>query len=198
MNATISSRRFLAALAGASFAVVFGAVYFLERGNPGIDRFYLAPIALAALAGGTWLGGFAGLVATGLYAVAIDYSPRIPTADMPALQTGLRGVTFVLMGLLIGWLAAAARKQQHELTILAQRDRLTGLSNTRAFEAAIRRHLASQSQFLLLLARMEEPAAIDGTTERKLRTVSGALSGAARPSDELARIGDYEFAVFCG
>ena len=97
MNAVIPSRRVLIALAVASFTAVFVAFYFLERVGLGIAHFYYVPIALAALAGGAWVGGLAGLVATGLYAAAIVYSPRIPAAQAPTLQTGLRGVTFVLM-----------------------------------------------------------------------------------------------------
>ena len=195
MNAVIPSRRVLMSLAAASFAMVFAAFYFLERNNLGIAHFYYVPIALAALAGGAWVGGAAGLVATGLYAAAIVYSPRIPAANAPTLQTGLRGVTFVLMGLLIGWFATLTRKQHNELTVLAERDRLTGLPNTRAFEKAIAAHLAAGGQFALLVAHVEELAIEGGASERTLRTVGDTLAAAARPSDEVARISDSEFAV---
>lgn len=182
-------------LAAASFAAVFTAFYFLERGNLGIGHFYYVPIAFAALAGGAWFGGLAGLFATGLYAAAIVYSPRIPASNAPSLQTALRGVTFVLIGLLIGWFATLTRKQHNELTILAERDRLTGLPNTRAFEKAIVRHLGAGGQFVLLLAHVEELAVSGGASERILRTVGETLASAARSSDEVARTSDSEFAV---
>ncbi len=195
MNAVIPSRRALIALSLTSFAAVFTSFYFLERNSLGIAHFYYLPIALAALAGGAWVGGLAGLIATGLYAAAIVYSPRIPAADAPTLQTGLRGVTFVLMGLLIGWFATVTRRQHEELTLLAERDRLTGLPNTRAFEKAISQHLANGAHFALLLAHVEELAATGGASERTLRTVGDTIAAAARPSDEVARISDSEFAV---
>ena len=75
MHAAIFSRRVLAISAAVFFCVVFAVFYFLERSNLGLGHFYYLPIALAALAGGTWVGGLAGLTATALYATGVVFSP---------------------------------------------------------------------------------------------------------------------------
>src|SRR5205809_650934 len=64
-------------------------------------------------------------------------------------------VTYVTIGALIGWFAGRNRAMLAELSVLAERDVLTGLPNTRAFEAAITRRLAAGHGFALLLADMD-------------------------------------------
>ena len=183
------------ACAAACFGAVYTAFYFFEHGTLGLGHFYYVPIALAALAGGAWTGAAAGLAATSLYAAGVVLSPRIPASDAPTLQTAVRAVTFVSMGLLIGWFASATRRMHGELAMLAERDRLTGLPNTRAFEKAIGRQLAGGGRFVLLLAHVDELGAPVGASERLLRIVGDTLAAAAGVDDEIARISEAEFAV---
>jgi GGDEF domain-containing protein len=191
----IPSQRVLMVAALGSFGAVYATFYFVERGNLGIGHFYYVPIALAAIAGGTWIGGAAGVTATVLYAVGVILSPRIPSSDAPTLQTGIRAITFVSIGLLIGWFATATRRMHSELSILAERDHLTGLPNTRAFEKAIGRHLSVGARFVLIILHVEGLGVDSEVSERALRQVGDTVSSCAGPGDEIARIGDGEFAV---
>jgi len=111
------------------------------------------------------------------------------------LQTGIRALTFVSIGLLIGWFATATRRMHSELSLLAERDHLTGLPNTRAFEKAIGRYLTAESRFVLLIVRVEALGIDGGVSERTLRAVGDSVSACAGPGDEIARIADGEFAV---
>jgi diguanylate cyclase (GGDEF)-like protein len=112
----------------------------------------------------------------------------------------MRLVTFAGIGALIGWFASHNRVLVHELAVLAERDALTGLPNTRAFEAAIARRFEQGRPFALLLGdmdRLKEINDAEGHAEGNdaLRRLAGMLGSALRPEDELARVGGDEFAV---
>src|SRR4029077_14616701 len=89
------------------------------------------------------LGAPPGLAATGLYAGDVVLNPHIQSGEVLRLGTLTRAVTYVTIGGLIGWFAGRTRTMLAELRVLAERDSLTGLPNTRAFEAAITRRLAA-------------------------------------------------------
>ena len=67
----------------------------------------------------------------------------------------IRVLTYTSIGALIGWFAAHDRELVTRLQLLAERDYLTGLPNTRAFEAAVQRRLALKRPFTLLLGDMD-------------------------------------------
>jgi diguanylate cyclase (GGDEF)-like protein len=200
MNAAIHSRRALGALAWASYVPVFALFLLFERPGLGIGHFYYVSIALLALASGPALGAVGGVFATGLYVSGILLNPHIPPTDVLTLSTTIRGVTFVGMGALLGVFASRNRRLVAELRILAERDFVTGLPNTRAFEQAIDLRLASEEPFSLLLGDMDSLKEINdelGHAEGNdaLRRLSDLLERSLTAKDEVARVGGDEFAV---
>ena len=200
MAAALTTRRLLAGASCAVFVLVFIADAFWERPGLGIGHVFYVAIALAALAGGTRLGAVAGLTATALYALAIVIDPHIAPREVLTFAMVIRAVTFTSIGTLIGWYAGSNRQLVDELRVLAQRDQLTGLPNTRAFEAAITRRLEARKPFALLLGDMDALMSINSEQGRAhgndiLRALADILQEALGPEDEIARVGGDEFAV---
>jgi diguanylate cyclase (GGDEF)-like protein len=193
-------RRVLTLAAACAYAGVFAADAIWERPGLGIGHFFYIAIALLALSAGPLVGALGGALAAGLYSIAILIDPKVAPSEVLTLAMCIRAVTFISIGALIGWHAARNRRLVTELEILAQRDVLTGLPNTRAFEAAINRHLEAKTPFALLLGDMD--GLIDVNRERGrahandlLREIAGNLSRSLEPGDEIARVGGDEFAV---
>jgi diguanylate cyclase (GGDEF)-like protein len=198
--AAFTTRRVFVTASLALFALVFAADAMWERPGLGIGHFFYIAIALLALAGGARLGALAGLTGTGFYAVAILVDPHIAPREVLTFAMAIRAVTFTLIGALIGWYAGSNRRLVAELRVLAQRDQLTGLPNTRAFEAAITRRLDAGKPFALLLGDMDALMAINREQGQAhgndvLRALAELLSQALGPEDEIARVGGDEFAV---
>jgi diguanylate cyclase (GGDEF)-like protein len=87
-----------------------------------------------------------------------------------------------------------------ELRVLADRDVLTGLPNTRAFESAITRRLATGGAFALVVADMDTLKDFnrdEGFTAGNdaLRRLADRLASSLGPDDDVARIGNEEFAI---
>ncbi len=194
------SRRLLLSGACVSSALTFAAFDFYERPGLGIGHFYYLSIALAAMAGGATLGAFAGLIATGLYVAGVLINPHVPSHELLTAGTITRGVTYITIGALFGWFAARNRSMVDDLRVLAERDVLTGLPNTRAFESAITRRLSARRPFALLLADMD--ALKDFNREEgftagndALRRLADRLATSLAPDDDIARVGSDEFAI---
>lgn len=190
------SRRFFAVASAAVFVAVFVLFTLYERPWLGLGHFYYFAIALAALAGGRRVGVGAGLLAAGLYAAGVLVNPHVPSSEVPTLPTVIRAITFVAIGALIGWFAETHRRMVAELSILAERDAVTGLPNTRAFEIAVDRRLNSARAFTLLVGDID--ALDEGPNvgpDESLRALSDLLSRSLEPDDDIARIGGAEFAV---
>jgi diguanylate cyclase (GGDEF)-like protein len=111
----------------------------------------------------------------------------------------IRFVTFVAMGVLVGAYARTNTRLVEELSNLANRDLLTGLPNTRAFEAVIERRFSEKRPFSLLLGDVDSLGRTnDGGREvgdESLRALADLLLAAKRPGDEVMRVGGDEFAV---
>ena len=82
--AATSQRRVLFATAAVSYAVVFTCFVLFEVPGLGLGHFFYIPVALTALACGTWVGFGGGALAACLCALAILITPRLPTGDVLA------------------------------------------------------------------------------------------------------------------
>jgi diguanylate cyclase (GGDEF)-like protein len=200
ISAAGTHRRALVGASLLSFAAVFVAFLSLERPGLGIGHFFYLSIVLMALAVGPVWGGVAGLLAATLYTVGIVLNPGLPPAEALTTGAAIRLVTYTGMGVLVGWFARRNHDLVERLRILAERDFLTGLPNTRGFELAIARRLSAGKPFALLLGDMDGLKAVNderGHAEGNevLQRLGSLLGNALRTDDELARVGGDEFAV---
>jgi len=200
VSAAATHRRLLILLSTALYGGVFVGFVIFEVPGLGIGHFFYIPVALLALAGGTWAGVGGGFGAAGLYVAAIFVTPRIPTHDALTWATVIRCITFSSCGALIGWFANEHREHVAQLSELAERDFLTGLLNVRVFDESLARRCAADEHFVLLLGDLDNLKEINDThghTEgnRVLSHVAEAFAAAVAPHDQLARVGGDEFAI---
>ena len=200
MLTEIRSRVIVAAIACFSYGVVFTAFLLLERPGLGIRNFFYVPVSLVALAGGPWFGAAGAVAATTLYAAAILANPGISPNELTTAETGVRLAAFVTIGAGFGWFASRNRESHERLRLLAERDFLTGLPNTRAFDRALSRRAAGAAPFSLLLADMcslkrvnDELGHPEG--DRAIRRAGDILAAGVRGGDEVGRIGGDEFGL---
>jgi diguanylate cyclase (GGDEF)-like protein len=200
VSAASIHRRLLVATALALFAIVFAIFVGFEVPGLGLGHFFYIPVAMLALAGGTRVGFAGGVIATGLYALAIVLTPRLPTGDVLTAATLIRFLTYSSCGALVGWFASEHRRHAEQLRELAERDFLTGILNTRVFDEALVRRCLTGRPFLLLLGDMDNLKEINDTHghaagNKELRRLADALTRELGPNDELARVGGDEFAI---
>jgi diguanylate cyclase (GGDEF)-like protein len=193
-------RRLLLLSSIALYLGIFVGFVIFEVPGLGIGHFYYVAIAMVALAGGTWAGIGGGFLAAGLYVLSIALTPRVPTKDVMTMGTIIRTVTYCSCGALIGWFASQHRDHVRQLRELAERDFLTGLLNTRAFDESLAQRCASDETFVLLLGDIDDLKTVNDTHghaegNRVLRHVAEAFGAAVGPGAELARVGGDEFAV---
>jgi diguanylate cyclase (GGDEF)-like protein len=188
------TNRLVVGAAAAIYVAVFLAFLLWEYQGLGIGHFYYLAIALVALALGPAWGAAAGALSAALYAVGVLLNHAMPTSEVVTFSMPIRLVTYVAIGTLIGWFAAHYRAANAELQILAQRDLVTGLPNTRAFERAIDRRLGEGEPFALLVGDLDA-VRLDEDRDAALRRISDALAGALGPGSDVARVGSEEFAV---
>jgi len=186
--------RLFMATAATIYVAVFVGFLFLERPGLGIGHFYYLAIALVALALGPAWGAVAGCVATLFYTSGVLINHAVPSSEILTVSTPIRFVNYLAIGALLGWFAAHYREANAELQVLAQRDLVTGLPNTRAFEQAIDRRLAAKAPFALLVGDFD---AINLAEDRDqaLRLLADTLVGVLGADTDLARVGPEELAV---
>lgn len=180
--------------AAAIYAVVFVAFLLLEHPGLGIGHFYYLAIALVALALGPAWGAAAGVLATVLYTAGVLMSHALSSSEILTVSTPIRLVNYLAVGALLGWFAAHYREANAELQVLAQRDLVTGLPNTRAFELAIDRRLEARAPFALLVGDLDS-VGLDDDRDQALRVLADVLAGLLGPETDLARVGAEELAV---
>lgn len=200
LSAAAVHRRLFVFAALATYAVVFVSFSLFEVPGLGLAHFFYLAIALVAVTAGPRWGSIAGLFATALYALGILLNSKIPSTEVTTLSTAIRLATYTGTGALIGWFSEHNRLLVERLQLLAERDSLTGLPNTRAFESAITRRLESGQPFALLLADVdglrsvnEGGGAIAGNDV--LLELADRLGKLLGLEDEIARIGGDEFAI---
>jgi diguanylate cyclase (GGDEF)-like protein len=200
MGAAISHRRAVLAIALAGFALTFVGSALLEQPGLGIGHFYYLCVALVALSLGPNWGVAAGILADTLYGVGIVVNPNIPSTDVLSTSTGIRFITYTLMGLLIGAFAKNNRDLVERLRTAADRDFLTDLWNTRAFDGLLEGKLEENRPFGLVLGDFDGLRAINDEEGHAvgndvLRRAAEVLQSVVRAEDQLARTGGDEFAV---
>ena len=197
MPAASKSRSALVAAGIVCYGLVFAAFVTFEVPGRGLGHFYYIPIALIAIGTGPVLGAVAGSVGAALWTAGALVAPNLQYTHLPAFASTIRLVVFTAVGAIIGAAAARNRALVEELGRLAERDQLTGLPNTRAFEAAISRRLESARPFALLIGDTNQiddaQSAIEGADA--LRRLAERLAASLRPDDEIARLGATSFAV---
>lgn len=193
MPAAHLNRLFLGT-AAAIYVSVSLAFLLLERPGLGIAHFFYLAIALVALTLGPVWGTAAGALATALYTGGVLINHALPSSEILTLATPIRLVNYLAIGALIGWFAAHYRAANDALQILAQRDLVTGLPNTRAFELAIDRRLASDYPFALLVGDLDS-VGLHEDADRALRLVADGVAGLLGPETDVARVGSDELAV---
>jgi GGDEF domain-containing protein len=201
MPAAASQRRTLLVAAAIAYTAVFGA-FVLIPADVGLGHLFYLPVALVALATSPLWGAAAGALAAALYCLAVVAHAGVPSADLLTTNTLVRLITYSATGVAIGLFAAQNRRLVQELRVLAERDGVTGLPNTRAFQAAIERRLAGGQPFALLIGdltpvdrgRAGDP---DGSVAASdaLRRIGDILGRTLGAGDDLARVGDRAFAV---
>ena len=200
MVAATTRRPLLLAGSGASFLLVTVVHVLFETPGLGLGHLFYLPIALAALASSSKLGGASGLLATVLWCVGIVANADMPSHDVLTTSTGIRALTYVSSGILIGWFASSNRDLVTRLRELAERDYLTGLLNVRSFEEELQRRCSGPRRFALLVGDMDglkEANDRDGHAAGNLllRRAAHALTELAGERGAAARIGGDEFAL---
>jgi diguanylate cyclase (GGDEF)-like protein len=155
---------------------------------------------LVALANGPAWGAGAGIASTGFYTLGIVISPRLPTYDVLTASSSIRLFTYTMVGVLVGWFAHSHRVLVDRLRVAAERDFLTGLLNTRAFDAALSTRLEQGKPFGLVLGDMDNLKDVNDTEGHAvgndvLRRAGEILKRELGEHDQVARIGGDEFAV---
>jgi diguanylate cyclase (GGDEF)-like protein len=183
-------------------AGVFALFAVFERPGLGLGHLYYLPVALLALSAGARAGAAAGVGAGFLYAAGLWANPHVVSVD-PIEPTAIRLLSFVAIGTIVGWFASSNRRLVDELQILAERDTLTGLPNTRAFERAIGNRLDEKKAFTLLIGDLDALARINDERgvragDETLRRLAELLGRGLEGEDEIARVGSDEFALVTG
>jgi diguanylate cyclase (GGDEF)-like protein len=201
MPAAVSRHRvFMLATSVGLYPAILGAFLIVERPGLGIGHFYYVPVAMIALASGPLWGIAAGMAATGFYTLGILINPHIPVSDVITAGSSIRFVTFTMVGGLVGWFAHSTRELTDRLKVAEERDFLTGLLNTRAFDAALSARAGLGRPFGLILADMDSLKEINDREGHAvgndlLRRAADILSRKLDYGDQVARVGGDEFGI---
>jgi diguanylate cyclase (GGDEF)-like protein len=182
------------------YPAILGAFLIAERPGLGIGHFYYVPVAMIALASGPLWGIAAGMAATGFYTLGILINPHIPVSDVITAGGSIRFVTFTMVGGLVGWFAHSTRELTDRLKVAEERDFLTGLLNTRAFDAALSARAGLGRPFGLILADMDSLKEVNDREGHAvgndlLRRAADILSRRLEYGDQVARVGGDEFGI---
>jgi len=193
-------RAFLILASAVLYPTIFVAFTVVEKPGMGIAHLYLFPITMIGLAGGPLWGAAAGAVATALYGLGIELNPHFGLSLLLTPSTGIRLVTYLTMGTLVGWFAHSNRELADQLRSAEEHDFLTGLLNTRAFDTALSARVELRKPFGLILADVDNLKEINDREGHAvgndlLRRIAAVLARKLPPGDQLARIGGDEFAI---
>jgi diguanylate cyclase (GGDEF)-like protein len=193
-------RAFLLVTSLVLYPVIFVAFLIAEKPGLGLGHFYYIPVAMIALACGPAWGAIAGAAATGVYALGVVINPHLPPQELLTASSSIRFVTYTSIGILIGWFAHNNRELVDRLRTAEEHDFLTGLLNTRAFDAALSARVELGKPFGLILADMDNLREVNDSEGHAvgndlLRRAADLLGRRLDYGDQLARIGGDEFAI---
>jgi diguanylate cyclase (GGDEF)-like protein len=193
-------RAFLLVTSLVLYPLIFVAFLVVEKPGLGLGHFYYFPVAMIALACGPAWGALAGGAATGCYALGVLINPHLPPQELLTASSSIRLLTYTTIGALIGWFAHSNRELVDRLRTAEEHDFLTGLLNTRAFDAALSARVELGKPFGLILADMDTLKEVNDTEGHAvgndlLRRAADLLSRRLEHTDQLARIGGDEFAI---
>jgi diguanylate cyclase (GGDEF)-like protein len=193
-------RAFLLVTSLVLYPVIFVAFLVVEKPGLGLGHFYYFPVAMIALACGPAWGAAAGAAATGCYGLGVLINPHLPPQELLTASSSIRLLTYTTIGALIGWFAHSNRELVDRLRTAEEHDFLTGLLNTRAFDAALSARVELGRPFSLILADMDNLKEVNDTEGHAvgndlLRRAADLLSRRLEHTDQLARIGGDEFAI---
>ena len=198
--ATATTRRLVLGLAGLLYVGVFAVFLVFENPGLGIGNFFYIPVCLVALVTDEALGALAGVIAAGIYVGAVVLAPGIPSAQALTTATGIRLVTYTIVGALMGFYASRNRQLVDRLRDLAGRDFITGCGNARTFDDELAKRCAGGGPFALVLVDadgLNEINQVHGHAagNAALKRIGEVLGQHAEPDDVIARIGGDEFAL---
>jgi diguanylate cyclase (GGDEF)-like protein len=188
------------ALSALLYAGVFAGFIVVESPGLGIGNFFYIPVCLLALVTDELLGALAGVLATGLYVVAVVLAPAVPSAQALTTATAIRLGTFTIVGSLMGFYASRNRQLVERLRDLAGRDFVTGLGNARMFDDELARRCAAGKPFALVLADADDLNDLNhvhghAAGNAALKRIGEVLSQHAEPGDVVTRIGGDDFGL---
>lgn len=164
--------------------------------------FYLAPISMIAWTMGRTPGFvIAGVAAILWFAIDLRDAGRYSASLAPAWNAAVRLGFFIIVS---GTLASLRKAHDHE-RILARRDNLTGLLNSRAFFAEVGRELERTRRFgrpvTMAYMDLDHFKKVNDTFghlvgDELLKIVAETMQSSLRASDLTARLGGDEFALF--
>jgi diguanylate cyclase (GGDEF)-like protein len=193
------NRLLLVVAAVSAYGLVFLTMSVFRNSELGIASFFLIPTCMLALAGGPRAAVAGAVLSAGLFVVSRMDNPEVANSTL-TIAAVVRSSALLCGGVVVGWFADRNRNLLRELRTAAELDFLTGVGNTRAFEAALTRRGDARRPFALLLADLDCLKEIndrDGHTAGNdaLKQLAVTLRQELRPEDDLARVGGDEFAI---
>src|SRR6266487_2000670 len=193
-------RAFLLVTSLVLYPVIFVAFLVVEKPGLGLGHFYYFPVAMIALACGPAWGALAGAAATACYALGVIINPHLPPQELLTASSSIRLLTYTTIGVLIGWFAHSNRELVDRLRTAEEHDFLTGLLNTRAFDAALSARVELGKPFGLILADMDNLKEVNDREGHAvgndlLRRAADLLSRKLDYGDQVARVGGDEFGI---
>ena len=202
MAPDLGQRRILVAVSLSAYvALVFIGLARVEVPGLGLGHLLYVPVALLALSTGPRWGSLAGAAASGVYLLAASINPAFaPNEGLTSAASAIRFASFAGIGWLVGASAQRNRDLLQQLKEHAERDFLTDLLNTRAFESALTTRLQQDRPFALVLADADGLKLVNDREGHAagndyLRRLAAVLREETAPEDTVARVGGDEFVV---